>query len=120
MFWKNFINHQLSFSIFSIRYIDLFTLPTDYMTDDDEAFVTFHPSRLMGLFDMLNTDSLVDLISELGAPKHKIMVTLPANVYRFSLKHEAENTPRSPTTEKEPTPIDRKQVHVTSVLFSYI
>lgn len=81
------------------------------MTDEDEAFVTFHPSRLMGLFDMLNTDSLVDLISELGAPKHKIMVTLPANAYRFALKHEAENAPRSQTTEKEPTPIDREQVH---------
>ncbi|XP_011263419.2 mucin-19-like isoform X1 [Camponotus floridanus] len=93
-----------------VKYVDLFTLPTDYMTDEDEAFVTFHPSRLMGLFDMLNTDSLVDLISELGAPKHKIMMTLPANAYRFALKHEAENAPRSQTTEKEPTSIDREQL----------
>lgn len=93
-----------------VKYIDLFTLSTDYMTDEDGAFVTFHPSRLMGLFDMLNTDSLVDLISELGAPKQKIMMTLPASAYIFALKHEAENAPRSQTTEKEPTPIDRKQL----------
>ncbi|KAL6424627.1 hypothetical protein ACFW04_009964 [Cataglyphis niger] len=92
------------------KYIDLFTLPTDYMTDEDGIFVTFHPSRLMGLFDMLNTDNLVDLISGLGAPKQKIMITLPASAYRFALKHEAENAPRSQTTEKEPTPIDRKQL----------
>lgn len=106
--------------LFFLRYIDLFTLSTDYMTDEDEAFVTFHPSRLIGLFDMLNTDSLVDLISGLGAPKEKIMTTLPASAYRFALKHETENAPRSQTTEKEPTPIDRKQVHTTSFHFSCI
>lgn len=89
------------------------------MTDEDGTFVTFHPSRLMGLFDMLNTDNLVDLISGLGAPKQKIMITLPASAYRFALKHEAENAPRSQTTEKEPTPIDRKQVHTTSVLLAF-
>ncbi|XP_036142688.1 mucin-19 [Monomorium pharaonis] len=93
-----------------IKYIDLFTLPTDYMTDEDGVFVTFHPSRLMGLFDMLNTDSLVDLISGLGAPKQKILMTLPASAYKFTLKNEDENAPRSETTEKEPVPIDRKQL----------
>ncbi|XP_011707423.1 PREDICTED: mucin-17-like [Wasmannia auropunctata] len=93
-----------------IKYVDLFTLPTDYMTDEDGAFVTFHPSRLMGLFDILNTDSLVDLISGLGAPKQKIVMTLPANAYKFTLKNEDENTPRSGTTEKEPAPIDRIQL----------
>ncbi|XP_077262698.1 uncharacterized protein LOC143897723 [Temnothorax americanus] len=93
-----------------IKYIDLFTLPTDYMTDEDGAFVTFHPSRLMGLFDMLNTDSLVDLISGLGVPKQKILMTLPASAYKFTLKNEDENAPRSETTEKEPVPIDRKQL----------
>ncbi|XP_012225078.2 serine-rich adhesin for platelets [Linepithema humile] len=93
-----------------IKYIDLFTLSTDYLTDEDGAFVTFHPSRLMGLFDMLNTDNLVDLISGLGVPKQKILITLPANAYKFTLKDEAENAPRSETTEKEPIPIDRKQL----------
>lgn len=84
------------------------------MTDEDGAFVTFHPSRLMGLFDMLNTDSLVDLISGLGAPKQKILMTLPASAYRFTLKNEDENAPRSKTTEREPVPIDRKQVRRVS------
>jgi len=84
------------------------------MTDEDGAFVTFHPSRLMGLFDMLNTDSLVDLISGLGAPKQKILMTLPAKAYKFTLKNKDENAPRSETTEKEPVPIDRKQVRVNS------
>ncbi|RLU20339.1 hypothetical protein DMN91_006947 [Ooceraea biroi] len=92
------------------KYVDLFTLPTDYLTDKDGAFVTFHPSRLMGLFDMLNSDSMVDLISELGAPKRKILMTLPANAYKFTLKEETDNTPRSQTTEKDPTPIDRKEL----------
>ncbi|EFN85614.1 Endochitinase, partial [Harpegnathos saltator] len=92
------------------KYVDLFTLPTDYLTDEDSTFVTFHPSRLMGLFDILNTDSLVDLIIGLGAPKRKILVSLPANAYKFTLKDESENVPRSETTEKEPSPIDRKQL----------
>lgn len=80
------------------------------MTDNDGDFVTFHPSRLMGLFDMLNTDSLVDLVSELGTPKRKILVSLPANAYRFTLKDEEENAPRSRTIEKNPVAIDRKEV----------
>lgn len=78
--------------------------------DKDGAFVTFHPSRLMGLFDMLNSDSMVDLISGLGAPKRKILMTLPANAYKFTLKEEIDNTPRSQTTEKDPIPINRKEV----------
>jgi len=101
---------MFTIQFFYFRYVDLFTLPTDYLTDEDGTFVTFHPSRLMGLFDMLNTDNLVDLISGLGVPKQKILITLPTNAYKFILKDEAENTPRSGTTEKEPTPIDRKQV----------
>ncbi|KYM96558.1 putative chitinase 3, partial [Cyphomyrmex costatus] len=93
-----------------IKYVDLFTLSTDYMTDEDAAFITFHPSRLIGLFDMLNTDSLIDLISGLGAPKQKIMITVPVNAYKFTLKNPDENVPRSKTTEKEPVSIDRKEL----------
>ncbi|EGI59292.1 Putative chitinase 3 [Acromyrmex echinatior] len=93
-----------------MKYIDLFTLSTDYMTDEDGVFVTFHPSRLIGLFDMLNTDSLIDLISGLGAPKQKIVITVPVNAYKFTLKNPDENAPRSKTTEKEPVSIDRKEL----------
>lgn len=109
------------FSLFDsfIRYVDLFTLPTDYLTDEDGAFVTFHPSRLMGLFDMLNTDNLVDLISGLGVPKQKILITLPANAYKFTLRDENENAPRSETTEKEPIPLDREQVRYNICFFFF-
>ncbi|KAG7210149.1 hypothetical protein KM043_011710 [Ampulex compressa] len=92
------------------KYVDLFTVPTHYLVDDDEAYRTFHPSRLMGLFDMLNTDSLVDLISGLGAPKGKILVSVPASAYRFTLKDQDDNAPRSATTEKEPVVIDRMKL----------
>ncbi|XP_015603015.1 mucin-19 isoform X1 [Cephus cinctus] len=92
------------------KYVDLFTLSSHYLVDDEESFSTFHPSRLMGLFDMLNTDSLVDLISGLGAPKKKILVSLPAAAYKFTLKDKKENTPRSATTEEAPAVLSRKEL----------
>lgn len=112
--------NNFSFQFFSPhhRYVDLFTLPTDHLTDEDGAFVTFHPSRLMGLFDMLNSDSMVDLISGLGVPKRKILMTMPANAYKFALKETTDNTPRSQTTERDPMPIDRKEVR-HQVLYKY-
>ncbi|KAF7993038.1 hypothetical protein HCN44_005819 [Aphidius gifuensis] len=60
------------------KYTDLFTLSTHYLMDKEDLNRTFHPSRLMGLFDMLNTDSLVDLVHGLGADKSKIIISLPA------------------------------------------
>ncbi|XP_053972772.1 hornerin-like [Hylaeus volcanicus] len=92
------------------KYVDLFTVPTHYLVEDDEDYHTFHPSRLMGLFDMFNTDSLIDLISGLGAPKRKILVSVPASAYKFSLKDEDDNTPRSSTVERQPVIIDQKQL----------
>ncbi|XP_015184660.1 PREDICTED: cell wall protein AWA1-like isoform X4 [Polistes dominula] len=100
---KQFDLKQLS------KYVDLFTIATHYLTDDDEVYYTFHPSRMIGLFDMLNTDSLVDLISGLGAPKNKLLISMPASAYKFNLKNETENAPRSNTEDKFPTVIDRKE-----------
>jgi len=37
------------------RYVDYFTIPTHNLTDYSESGVTYHPSRLMGLADILNT-----------------------------------------------------------------
>ncbi|XP_046820279.1 mucin-19-like isoform X2 [Vespa crabro] len=91
------------------KYVDLFTIASHYLVDEDEIYYTFHPSRVMGLFDMLNTDSLVDLISGLGAPKRKLLISMPASAYRFNLKNETENAPRSRTEDKYPTVIDRKE-----------
>lgn len=92
------------------RYVDLFTIPTHYLVDDDESFRTFHPSRLMGLFDMLNADSLVDLVTGLGAGKRKILISLPASAYKFSLVKSEDNAPRSSTKEKQPVRIDRSEM----------
>ncbi|KAI4503689.1 hypothetical protein M0802_001092 [Mischocyttarus mexicanus] len=100
---KQFDLKQLS------KYVDLFTIATHYLIDDDEVYYTFHPSRMMGLFDMLNTDSLVDLISGLGASKNKLLISMPASAYKFNLKNETENAPRSNTEDKYPTVIDRKK-----------
>ncbi|XP_017763210.1 PREDICTED: mucin-19-like isoform X2 [Eufriesea mexicana] len=92
------------------KYVDLFTIPTHYLIEDDEAYRTFHPSRLMGLFDMFNADSLIDLISGLGAPKRKILMSLPANAYEFTLKDQDDNAPRAPSEEMQPVIIDQKQL----------
>ncbi|XP_068983254.1 mucin-19-like isoform X2 [Bombus flavifrons] len=92
------------------KYVDLFTVPTHYLVEDDEANHTFHPSRLMGLFDMFNADSLIDLISGLGAPKRKILVSVPASAYKFTLKDQNDNAPRAPTEEMQPVTIDQKQL----------
>jgi hypothetical protein len=92
------------------RYVDVFTITTHYLKDSDETYRTFHPSRLMGLFDMLNTDSLVDLISGLGAPKHKILISVPARAYKFTLRKAENNTPRSLTVYEQPELLNRKKV----------
>lgn len=59
---------------------------------------------------MLNTDSLVDLIAGLGVEKRKILVSLPASVYRFTLVNGAENAPRSPTKSEQPVQISRSEM----------
>ncbi|XP_014295434.2 uncharacterized protein LOC103571413 [Microplitis demolitor] len=92
------------------KFVDLFTIPTHYLTDDEENYKTFHPSRLMGLFDLLNTDSLVDLVHGLGATKRKILVSLPASGYKFTLKIKDLNTPRAPTQQINPVSINRIQL----------
>ncbi|CAL7933092.1 unnamed protein product [Xylocopa violacea] len=92
------------------KYVDLFAVPTHYLVEDDETHRTFHPSRLMGLFDMFNADSLIDLISGLGAPKRKILMSLPASVYRFTLEDQDDNAPRAPTVDTQPVTIDQKQL----------
>ncbi|XP_043801156.1 mucin-19-like [Apis laboriosa] len=92
------------------KYVDLFTVPTHYLVEDDESYRTFHPSRLMGLFDMFNADSLIDLISGLGAPKRKILVSVPSSAYKFTLKDRDDNAPSAPTEEMQPIVIDQKQL----------
>ena len=59
---------------------------------------------------MLNIDSLVDLITGMGAGKRKILVTLPASAYKFTLEKNEANAPRDPTKEKQPVPIGRSEL----------
>ncbi|XP_076764813.1 uncharacterized protein LOC143431755 [Xylocopa sonorina] len=92
------------------KYVDLFAIPTHYLVEDEETHRTFHPSRLMGLFDMFNADSLIDLISGLGAPKRKILMSLPASAFRFSLVDQDDNAPAAPTVDALPISIDQKQL----------
>ncbi|KAJ0177390.1 hypothetical protein K1T71_007399 [Dendrolimus kikuchii] len=67
--------------------------------------MTYHPSRLSGLWDMMNTDSVVDLVVGLGVPASKIVISLPATGRQFTLLNETLSTPGSPTTEDEPKEI---------------
>lgn len=103
--------YRFFFFLRLIRHVDLFTLSTDYLVDDTESFKTFHPSRLMGLFDMLNTDSLVDLVSGMGVPKNKLLVSVPASAYKFTLKKDDKNVPGSAVEEEEPTSVSRREVN---------
>lgn len=113
------LRYKISQSLFNCRYVDKFTVSTHYLKDEDENFHTFHPARLMGLFDMLNADSLVDLINGLGAPKDKIIISVPANAYKFALNNTNENAPRSPTKEEQPVALDRKEVRKCKVGQTY-
>ncbi|KAK0085599.1 hypothetical protein PV325_004781 [Microctonus aethiopoides] len=92
------------------KFVDLFTIPTHYLMDNNDKYKTFHPSRLMGLFDLLNTDSLVDLVHGLGAAKRKILISLPASGYKFTLKIKDKNTAGDNTEEEIPGIINRREL----------
>ncbi|CAH2106134.1 unnamed protein product [Euphydryas editha] len=72
--------------------------------------MTYHPSRLSGLWDMMNTDSVVDLVIGLGVPASKIVISLPATARQFTLLNETLSTPGSPTEYDEPKEIDQAEL----------
>ncbi|RVE50015.1 hypothetical protein evm_005368 [Chilo suppressalis] len=72
--------------------------------------MTYHPSRLSGLWDMMNTDSVVDLVVGLGVPASKVVISLPATAQKFTLLNETLSTPGSPTMEDEPKEIDQAEL----------
>ncbi|XP_049869607.1 uncharacterized protein LOC126369292 [Pectinophora gossypiella] len=99
------------------KYYDLHTLvkKVDLMMVQTHALglvkkMTYHPSRLSGLWDMMNTDSVVDLVVGLGVPASKIVISLPATARQFHLLNETLSTPGSPTTEDEPKEIDQGEL----------
>ncbi|CAG2053515.1 unnamed protein product [Timema podura] len=80
------------------KYVDFLTVPTHNLSDATERGLTYHPSRLMGLADILNTDSMLDLLTGLGAPHNMIIISIPASGTSFTLKDPEQNTPRSPAS----------------------
>nr|QQJ42216.1 chitinase 3 [Sogatella furcifera] len=91
---KNFDLKRLS------KYVNFFTVSSENVTDASETGMTYHPSRLMGIEDILNSDSLVDLITGLGAPHPKLVLSLPGFALRFTLSDPNKNMPLSPVTNK--------------------
>nr|CAI5826115.1 unnamed protein product [Callosobruchus analis] len=79
------------------KHADAFVLQTAFLGASKN--VTFHPSRLSGLWDMQNTDSIVDLVSGLGAPLSKIVVASPVQAFHFKLQNEEYSAPGSPALE---------------------
>ncbi|KAM3959181.1 uncharacterized protein ACR2FA_006716 [Aphomia sociella] len=72
--------------------------------------MTYHPSRLSGMWDMMNTDSVVDLVVGLGVPASKVVISLPATGRRFTLLNETLSTPGSPTVDEDPKEIDQAEL----------
>ncbi|XP_063825134.1 uncharacterized protein LOC135074696 [Ostrinia nubilalis] len=72
--------------------------------------MTYHASRLSGLWDMMNTDSVVDLVVGLGVPASKVVISLPATARQFTLVNETLSTPGSPARDDEPKEIDQAEL----------
>ncbi|KAL0893318.1 hypothetical protein ABMA27_014909 [Loxostege sticticalis] len=72
--------------------------------------MTYHPSRLSGLWDMMNTDSVVDLVVGLGVQASKVVISLPATARQFTLVNETLSTPGSPAQDDEPKEIDQAEL----------
>ncbi|XP_066153401.1 mucin-2-like [Euwallacea fornicatus] len=79
------------------KHVDLFILQTAFLGASTN--VTFHPSRLSGMWDMQNTDSVVDLASGLGAPLSKLVITAPVQAFQFTLQNEEYTAPGSPALD---------------------
>ncbi|CAH3831113.1 unnamed protein product [Pieris brassicae] len=72
--------------------------------------MTYHPSRLSGMWDMMNTDSVVDLVIGLGVPASKLVVSLPATARQFTLQNQTLSTPGSPAIDEEPKEIGQSEL----------
>ncbi|XP_066905020.1 uncharacterized protein [Halyomorpha halys] len=91
------------------KYVNYFIISSDNLTDSSEEGLAYHPSRLMGIDDILNADSLVDLISGLGAEHEKLLLSLPATALKFNLKDPKDNMPRAKVTGP-PESISQKEL----------
>ncbi|KAK6623872.1 hypothetical protein RUM44_010728 [Polyplax serrata] len=85
------------------RYADILSVPTHKIINENEKDKIYHPSRLMGLSDVYNTDSILDFLLGMGAIKSKIVISIPASVLKFQLKDSEKNTPGSLSVGKPQT-----------------
>ncbi|XP_053607589.1 mucin-3B-like [Plodia interpunctella] len=99
------------------KYYDLRTLvkKVDLMMVQTHALglvkkMAYHPSRLSGMWDMMNTDSVVDLVVGLGVPVSKVVISLPATALKFTLENETLSTPGSPTSNDQPKEVDQAEL----------
>ncbi|GJQ81807.1 hypothetical protein Trydic_g348 [Trypoxylus dichotomus] len=79
------------------KHVDAYILQTAFLGASTN--VTFHPSRLSGLWDMQNADSVVDLVTGLGAPISKLVIAAPVQAFQFKLQDEKHTAPGSPALE---------------------
>lgn len=89
--------------------VDLFVVSTHNITDLSTPNSTYHHSRLMGISDIYNTDSILDLIISLGVPTERVIAAVPSFAVEFRLANATQNTPGSPITQG-PSYISRKEV----------
>ncbi|XP_057372693.1 uncharacterized protein LOC130693540 [Daphnia carinata] len=75
------------------RTADLFVVATHDMADANN--VTYHHSRLMGLSDILNTDSVLDLVASLGVSSDRVVAAIPTFAVQFRLRDAHQNLPGS-------------------------
>ncbi|CAM1322489.1 Uncharacterised protein g8129 [Pycnogonum litorale] len=77
-------------------FVDFFNLPAFNFTNSSRPEIK-HPSRLHGIADIENADSLVDLLLTLGAPSDKVVVGSPMHGTTYKLHNASMTTPGSPS-----------------------
>ncbi|XP_046444733.1 mucin-5AC-like isoform X3 [Daphnia pulex] len=90
------------------RTVDLFVVSTHNIEDASNA--TYHHSRLMGISDILNTDSVLDLVTSLGVSSDRVVAAVPTFALQFLLRDAKQNLPGSQIAQG-PTQISMEQLH---------
>ncbi len=93
-----------------LRFVDFYTLPSHNLTSQHGSNSTYHHSRLMGVSDIENADSLLDVVIGLGATDSKIILTGTAFGNMFSLSDPSKNLPGSAVSSVFPRTITYQQV----------
>lgn len=109
---KNLVNGY-EFKLLN-KFADYYILSTDDLKGSNEN-TSFHHSRLMGVSDVNNADSLVDIATSLGVPADKIILRIPAFGKYFELEDESMNTPGSPVNGKQEYLTHQQVCHALSI-----